>query len=180
VNESLPCYANETTSPVVWTAGMINYPSTEAEFKIALLSGPVSVSVSAGNVCFQSYHSGILTCDCPDDAASSNHAITVVGWGDGYWLIRNSWGTEWGEQGYVKFPFSTYPGTCGMYRNAMYPLGVTTSKSTSNAVTTSRSTMVPTSSPAVELLPDPLKSNTLVTLGGGGHLVVMLLAVALY
>lgn len=31
-----------------------------------------------------------------------DHALLIVGYGDGYWLARNSWGTEWGDKGYIK------------------------------------------------------------------------------
>lgn len=31
-----------------------------------------------------------------------DHAVNVVGYGDGYWILRNSWGTTWGEEGYFR------------------------------------------------------------------------------
>lgn len=47
----------------------------------------------------QSYSSGIFT-GCSNNAI--NHAVTVVGYGPNYWIVKNSWGTGWGEQGYIK------------------------------------------------------------------------------
>ena len=45
-----------------------------------------------------------------------NHAVLAIGWGTEneipYWLIKNSWGTEWGDQGYIKVK----RGTCGEYQ----------------------------------------------------------------
>jgi hypothetical protein len=65
--------------------------------------------------CMRNYQSGILMpddCDkhCSDpDKREVNHAITIVGYGKSdrkgcneYWLIKNSWGTKWGEQGHFK------------------------------------------------------------------------------
>jgi len=63
--------------------------------------GPVSVSVNADGM--QYYGGGIY-----NDASCStavNHGMLVVGYGtDGidYWIIKNSWGAEWGESGYIR------------------------------------------------------------------------------
>ena len=46
-----------------------------------------------------------------------DHAVTVVGWGNegvDYFLVRNSWGTDFGEQGYIRLAATTGAGTCGM------------------------------------------------------------------
>jgi C1A family cysteine protease len=63
--------------------------------------GPIVVTVDA--TAWQMYTSGIIT-DC--DGQQVNHAAMIVGYGteDGtpYWTIKNSWGTAWGEQGYIR------------------------------------------------------------------------------
>ncbi|KAK8846156.1 hypothetical protein M9Y10_020161 [Tritrichomonas musculus] len=67
--------------------------------------GVASVSISAGNTPFMSYAGGILD---DDDClfAQIDHAVACVGYGSengvDYWIVRNSWGTKWGEQGYVR------------------------------------------------------------------------------
>lgn len=66
--------------------------------------GPVAAAVCAGDA-FQSYRGGIFDVDeratCPNDV---NHAIVLVGWDDSQrvWILRNSWGTGWGENGYMR------------------------------------------------------------------------------
>jgi C1A family cysteine protease len=64
--------------------------------------GPVSVALYAGGA-FQSYGGGVFNA-C--EYGQINHAVTLVGWDDnlgavGAWLLRNSWGTYWGEGGYM-------------------------------------------------------------------------------
>jgi len=65
-------------------------------------SGIVSISINANKL--QSYKSGIIS--AASCSTSTNHAVNVVGWGKSgstaYWIIRNSWGTSWGEKGYFR------------------------------------------------------------------------------
>jgi C1A family cysteine protease len=54
------------------------------------------VCVDASN--WSQYRGGILsTC-----GTSTNHAVTAFGYDNGFWLIKNSWGTQWGEGGYIR------------------------------------------------------------------------------
>ncbi|CAJ1961882.1 unnamed protein product [Sphenostylis stenocarpa] len=85
---------------------------------------PVSVAVAV-NQNFQSYYGGIYEGPCGTDL---NHAVTVIGYGtteDGqkYWLIKNSWGGSWGENGYMRLlRESGEPGgVCGVAKKASYP-----------------------------------------------------------
>lgn len=67
--------------------------------------GPVAVAIDASNWSFQLYSSGIY-----DESSCSSedldHGVGCVGYGSensvNYWIIRNSWGTSWGEQGYIR------------------------------------------------------------------------------
>ena len=64
--------------------------------------GVASVCIAAGNPNFMSYSSGILDNDC----GLVDHAVAVVGYGSengvDFWIVRNSWGSSWGEEGYVR------------------------------------------------------------------------------
>ena len=78
-------------------------PSADA-IKNAIYSyGPVAVAVTVGSA-FSSYKGGIFTTNI-DSAV--NHGVVLVGWGTDptygdYWIMRNSWGTGWGENGYMR------------------------------------------------------------------------------
>ena len=71
------------------------------------------------------YHSGIITKKdaCPTQV---DHAIAAVGWGkEGntqYYIVRNSWGTSWGEQGYVRIQTSDGEGVCGINQYVYQPI----------------------------------------------------------
>lgn len=78
---------------------------------------PVSIAVDAG--AFQTYSSGILKeADC---GTQLDHGVLNVGYGDGYWIVKNSWGTSWGESGYIRLEKSSSANTCGMLNSASYP-----------------------------------------------------------
>jgi hypothetical protein len=74
--------------------------------------GPVTAGVCVGSA-FQSYTGGIFSTDetsvCPGDTFQTNHQIILVGWDDngGYWIMRNSWGSGWGESGYMRIAYNT-------------------------------------------------------------------------
>ena len=105
----------------VWSYGQSH--GTHANLK-ALARQPVNVAVAAGNSAFQSYSSGIITVSsgCPTNI---DHAIAAVGYGieNGvqYYIVRNSWGSWWGENGYVRIETSAGAGVCGINSYVYYP-----------------------------------------------------------
>merc|ERR1719410_2504994 len=76
-----------------------------ASLRAALTRQPVTVSVWTGND-FVRYHSGVFDQGCvnhniPSEPVVINHAVTAVGFGPGFFKLRNSWGSEWGDAGYI-------------------------------------------------------------------------------
>jgi len=86
--------------------GHQNVQKTSSALKAAIAQQPVSVTVNAGDMQF--YANGVVTGGC---SGSINHAVMAVGYGvDGqdYFKIRNSWGTGWGEAGYIRLAQNSY------------------------------------------------------------------------
>ena len=91
--------------------------------KEALILGPISVAVTAKSHAFKFYKTGILgkkKCDGKID-----HGLLAVGWGklDGtgeeYFLVKNQWGTAWGENGYAKIGINN---ACKILERGSYPI----------------------------------------------------------
>jgi C1A family cysteine protease len=78
----------------------------------AITGRPVSVAVDATN--WSPYKSGVFN-NC---AASLNHGVLLVGITDAYWRIKNSWGTTWGESGFIRLARGN---TCGVCNQPSYP-----------------------------------------------------------
>lgn len=111
----------QSVQPAVTISGFQDVPSgDETALAVAVANQPVSVGIDGRS--FQSYGGGVFTADsCGTDLT---HAVTVVGYGvaqDGtlYWLLKNSWGTTWGEAGYMRLERGT--GACGIGKQASYP-----------------------------------------------------------
>jgi len=85
-------------------------------------NGPLSIAMDAGIL--QSYTSGIIDPTANECSKTSlDHAIVIVGYGvEGakpFWIVRNSWGVSWGEQGY--FRIIRGKGACGLNAGVVFP-----------------------------------------------------------
>lgn len=76
---------------------------------------PLSAAINASGIYFQLYKSGIYTKSCDGAFEKLNHEILVVGYAPEYYIIKNSWGSSWGESGYIRFGRIANPqGQCGV------------------------------------------------------------------
>lgn len=82
-------------------SGYEHLPSNDADaLETALATkGPIAVSVAAN---WGRYGGGIFSGACKSRDCSIDHAVVAVGYAKDYWLIRNSWGANWGEDGYIR------------------------------------------------------------------------------
>jgi C1A family cysteine protease len=101
-------------------------PNDQISLKAAVAQQPVSIAIEADTKYFQSYSSGVLTSS--SCGTNLDHGVLIVGYGveNGikYWLVKNSWSTSWGDQGYVKIARSDStndPGVCGIAMDPSFP-----------------------------------------------------------
>jgi len=101
-------------------------PSDQISLKGAVAQQPVAIAIEADTRYFQSYSSGVLTSS--SCGTSLDHGVLIVGYGTengiNYWLVKNSWGTSWGIDGYVKIARSDSTndaGICGVAMDPSFP-----------------------------------------------------------
>lgn len=73
---------------------------------------PISIAVDAAN--WQLYTGGIFS-HC---GKQLDHGVLLVGYTSDAWIVKNSWGTSWGESGYIRLARGN---TCGLANSASYP-----------------------------------------------------------
>jgi len=134
-------------TPAVKVGGYVTLPANDGDTLATALAtvGPIAVSVAASQ--FSLYGGGVFDGCTGSTGAEINHAVQAVGYSSDYWLIRNSWGTSWGESGYIRlsraqdgtlatddapgdgFNCQPYPksiqvgGQCGVLSDSCYPTG---------------------------------------------------------
>jgi KDEL-tailed cysteine endopeptidase len=118
------CNASGNSS--VKVQNYVKVGTQNSDIMAALNKKPVSVAIDATKAVFQSYTSGVVTAGC---GRSLDHAVMAVGYGTDaatgldYFLVRNSWGSSWGDNGYIKIGQSSTggsPGYCGINKEVYY------------------------------------------------------------
>jgi len=107
--------------PLIANSKPLKYVDVAVNSDSALMSAlavqPVSVAIEADQAAFQLYKSGVFTATC---GTNLDHGVLAVGYGSDngvdFYKVKNSWGTTWGEGGYIRFArgISQKEGQCGI------------------------------------------------------------------
>eukprot|EP00347_Sterkiella_histriomuscorum_P018505 403345257 len=109
--------------------GYVNVAKYDAnELQKAVQQQPISIAIESDSIYIQFYNSGIVQdvrCGTQVD-----HGVLIVGYGydvfygEEYWLVKNSWGADWGENGYFRILKNALngPGICGIQISPQYPI----------------------------------------------------------
>ncbi|KAF3676467.1 putative cysteine proteinase [Capsicum annuum] len=141
---------------VVTIDGYQDVPQEESALLCAVAQQPVSAGIHGSSPDFQLYRGGIYDRECSGDPDDISHAVLIVGYGsdgyDDYWIIKNSWGTHWGMEGYGYIRRNTdLPyGVCAINSLASYP-----TKESSSTPSPYPSPAVPPPPPPSPLPPPP-------------------------
>ncbi|KAL7732364.1 hypothetical protein ACLKA6_004347 [Drosophila palustris] len=118
------CHISNTTL-VAPITGFVNVTANDPDaFKLALLKhGPISVAIDASPKTFSFYSHGVYyEPECKNDVDGLDHAVLAVGYGtinnEDYWLVKNSWSTYWGNDGYILM--SARKNNCGVMTMPTY------------------------------------------------------------
>ena len=101
-------------------------PNSEIALETAIVKQPVSVAVEADQSVFQFYSGGVMDSAC---GTQLDHGVLAVGYGvdagKEYYKVKNSWGADWGEKGYIRLGRGSKfnpSGQCGIQMQASYPI----------------------------------------------------------
>jgi len=112
---------------VTVVGGSVNITLNEDDIAVALFqNGPTSISFTVVPG-FKQYAGGVyMNATCPNGPLDVNHDVMLVGYGTelgvDYWVIKNSWGANWGDQGFFKIQRGV--NMCGIKNCGSYPQDV--------------------------------------------------------
>ena len=95
----------------------------------AIVQQPVSIAIQANQMSFQFYKKGVYDNDECGEEAVIDHGVLVVGYGTtkkkgkDYWMVKNSWGDSWGDDGYIKLSRDSENefGMCSILKMPSFP-----------------------------------------------------------
>jgi len=98
-------------------------PGSASQMQAAVSQGPVSIAIEADQYGFQHYNGGVFSGTC---GTNLDHGVLIVGFAsgsNGYWKVKNSWGGNWGEEGYIRMgrTADSSNGQCGLLKSGSYP-----------------------------------------------------------
>jgi C1A family cysteine protease len=105
----------KTCTPQAKVNGVVDIRGEDALVK-SITNLPTTVAVDAGGRAWQQYKGGVFDTTC---GKQLNHAILAVGYTDQYYIVKNSWGTAWGDQGYIYMVRGK--NMCGVGSEPSYP-----------------------------------------------------------
>ncbi|CAK4107594.1 unnamed protein product, partial [Aphanomyces euteiches] len=122
---------------------------------------PATVVVTAGNSVWRNYKGGVVT-QCP--SAESDHAVIAVGYGTSdkdFFKIKNSWGPQWGDNGYIYLQRGVGgKGTCNVVEAVVYPKLTASAPSNDPVPPTAVPTVQPTTTPTAQPTSKPTSQPT--------------------
>ena len=131
---NLVCNPNNCTDvPGSIVSTFIDVPPGNATALIsAIAMQPISIAIEASQFVFQFYKSGVINDDSCGSRGSIDHGVLAVGYGtdletqEPYFLVKNSWGPDWGASGYVKIGRKSKNqfGICSILKLASFPVVV--------------------------------------------------------
>ena len=125
VAETDSCSDSELNcNKLAYFSSCVDVPSNnEVALEEAVYMNPVSVAIEADTTVFQFYKGGVL--DSSKCGTTLDHGVLVVGYGtennQDYWIVKNSWGSSWGENGYIRIAKTSSTNDNGVCGIAMQP-----------------------------------------------------------